>query len=54
MALVAATPEGYQEKGRFLQPDRGNKKAWPHPVVAGRRLDLRDQELLLAYDITAR
>jgi outer membrane protein assembly factor BamB len=53
VALVEASPEGYREQGRFNQPDRSNKKAWPHPVVAGGRLYLRDQALLLAYDIAA-
>jgi outer membrane protein assembly factor BamB len=53
MGLVEATPKSYQEKARFSQPDRSGKKAWPHPVVAGGRLYLRDQELLLAYDIAA-
>lgn len=53
VALVEATPEGYREKGRFIQPHRSNKKAWPHPVVAGGRLYLRDQEYLLAYEIAA-
>jgi outer membrane protein assembly factor BamB len=54
MALVEAVPTGYRETGRFSQPDRSNKKAWPHPVVAGGRLYLRDQDLLLAYDVAER
>ncbi len=53
VALVAATPEGYREQGRFRQPHRSSKKAWPHPVVAGGGLYLRDQDLLLCYDIKA-
>ena len=51
VALVEAAPTGYRETGRFTQPDRSNKKAWPHPVVAGGRLYLRDQDLLLAYEV---
>ncbi len=51
IALVEATPAGYKEYGRFNQPGRSNKKSWPHPVIAGGRLYLRDQSLLLAYDI---
>jgi outer membrane protein assembly factor BamB len=54
VALVEATPEGYKEKGRLIQPGRSAKKAWPHPVVAGGRLFLRDQNLLLCYDIGGR
>jgi hypothetical protein len=48
---VEATPRAYVEKGRFQQPDRSHENAWPHPVVAGGRLYLRDQDLLLAYDV---
>jgi outer membrane protein assembly factor BamB len=51
MALVEATPTGYAERGRFEQPDRTSYRAWSHPVVAGGRLYLRDQDLLLAYDV---
>lgn len=53
VALIEATPEGYREKGRFRQPERSSKKAWPHPVIAGGCLYLRDQELLLCYDLQA-
>jgi outer membrane protein assembly factor BamB len=53
MALVVATPDGYQEKGRFEQPDHGDRPAWPHPVVANGRLYLRDQNVLLCYDVKA-
>jgi outer membrane protein assembly factor BamB len=51
MALVEATPEGYKEKGRFEQPDHADRPAWPHPVVAGGRLYLRDGSVLLCYDV---
>lgn len=51
VALVEATPTGYVEKGRFDQPDRSNKNSWAHPVVAGGRLYLRDQDVLLCYDV---
>ena len=54
VALIEATPEGYREKGRFDQPDRSDKNSWPHPVVAGGRLYLRDQDVLLCYDIEAK
>jgi outer membrane protein assembly factor BamB len=53
VALVEATPEGYKEKGRFRQPDRSRFPAFCHPVVAGGRLYLRDDDLLLCYDIKA-
>jgi outer membrane protein assembly factor BamB len=51
IALVEATPAGYREKGRFTQPDRSNKKAWAHPVVGNGQLYIRDQSLLLCYDV---
>ena len=51
MVLVEASPAGYQEKGRFLQPDRAQEKAWPHPTIANGKLYLRDQDLLLCYDV---
>lgn len=51
VALVEATPSGYKEEGRFDQPDRSDKNSWPHPVVAGGRLYLRDQDVLLCYDV---
>jgi hypothetical protein len=53
VALVEATPSGYKEKGRFDQPDRNlaREKAWPHPVIAGGRLYLRDENVLLCYDV---
>jgi outer membrane protein assembly factor BamB len=54
VALVEATPDAYKEKGRFTPPDRSDKPAWPHPVVAGGRLYLRDKDTLLCYDIKAK
>jgi len=51
VALIKATTAGYQESGRFIQPDFGKPKTWPHPVIAGKRLYLRDQDILLCYDI---
>jgi outer membrane protein assembly factor BamB len=52
IALVEATPTGYKEKGRFQQPDRSEKNAWPHPVVAGGKLYIRDWDILLCYDVS--
>jgi outer membrane protein assembly factor BamB len=51
--LDAATP-GWTEKGRFDPPDRSDKNSWPHPVIANGRLYLRDQDVLLAYDVKQR
>jgi hypothetical protein len=51
LALVEASPRAYAEKGRFEQPNRSDKNSWVHPVVANGRLYLRDQEVLLCYDV---
>jgi outer membrane protein assembly factor BamB len=51
VALVEASPSGYNETGRFDQPDRSNAEAWAHPVVSHGKLFLRDQDILLVYDI---
>ncbi|MGO8751494.1 MAG: PQQ-binding-like beta-propeller repeat protein [Thermoguttaceae bacterium] len=51
VALIEATPKAYREKSRFDQPDRSDKNSWPHPVVTGGRLYLRDQDVLLCYDV---
>lgn len=51
VALVEATGDAYRELGRFDQPDRSDEKSWPHPVIANGRLYLRDQDVLLCYDL---
>lgn len=50
VGLVEATPEGYREKGRFRIP-QDSLPTWTHPVVAGGRLYLRDQDTIYAYDV---
>jgi outer membrane protein assembly factor BamB len=54
VTLVEATPTKYIECGRFDQPDRSSHNAWPHPVIANGRLYLRDQDVLLCYDLKPR
>ena len=54
VGLIEATPAGYKETGRFVQPDFGKPKTWPHPVISGKKLYLRDQDNLFCYDIQAR
>lgn len=51
MVLIEATPDGFKEKGRFDPPNRSDKNSWPHPVIVGGRLYLRDQGVLLCYDV---
>ena len=51
VVLIEATPTSFKEKGRFDQPDRSQHESWAHPVVANGKLYLRDQDLLLCYDV---
>lgn len=50
VGLVEASPSGYREKGRF-ELEQGSLPTWTHPVVAGGRLYLRDQDTIYAYDV---
>jgi alcohol dehydrogenase (cytochrome c) len=52
--LIEPNPKQYVEHGRFDQPDRSENPAWPHPVVANGKLYLRDQDVLLCYDVKAK
>lgn len=54
VALIEANPAELVEKSQFRQPDRSGSKAWAHPVIANGKLYLRDQGLLLCYDVKAR
>ncbi len=51
ISLVELNPNAYKEISRFEQPERTRKKAWAHPVVCDGVLYIRDQGLLLAYDL---
>jgi len=53
IALIDTSPNGYVERGRFEQPGRSKNKAWPHPVIIGGKLYLRDQDALLCYSLKA-
>ena len=49
MALIEATPKGYNLKSSFQVPISGN--GWPHPVIYHGRLYLRGNDQILCYDI---
>ena len=51
IALVELNPKAYEEISRFDQPDRSRARAWPHPVVSNGILYIRDQDILLAFDL---
>lgn len=50
VVLIEATPSGYKEKGSFSIPGV-EKPSWPHPVVVGGKLYLREQDTLYVYDL---
>jgi outer membrane protein assembly factor BamB len=52
VGLAEATPEGYREKGRFQIADQG-WPSWAHPVVCDGRLYIRNQGMLLCYNVKA-
>lgn len=56
IVLVPASPDGWNEKGRFTIPEKSSHRSksgkfWTHPVVSNGKLYLRDQELLFCYDV---
>jgi outer membrane protein assembly factor BamB len=51
IALIEANPQKYVEKGRFSQPDRSDKNSWTYPVIVDGKLYIRDQNVLLVYDL---
>jgi outer membrane protein assembly factor BamB len=54
MLLIEPSPDRYIERGRFQPPDRSEEPAWSHPVLANGKLFLRDQDVLLCYDVKAK
>ena len=54
VALVEASPKAYVEKGLFEQPDGSGSNTWPPPVIADGKMYLRDQDVLLCYDVKAK
>lgn len=50
VGLAEATPAGYREKGRFSIQQAG-LPTWAHPIVAGGRLYIRDQDTVYAYRV---
>lgn len=50
IASIVATPDSYQLKGHFM-PDHQEGKSWSHPVVVDGKLYLREQNVLMCYDV---
>ena len=51
ISLVVAGSKEFVLCGRFQQPHRSKQKAWPHLVVANGMMYVRDQNVLLCYDV---
>jgi len=54
VVLIEPSRKEYLERGRFDQPERTDKPAWAHPVVANGKLYIRDQDTLFCYDVKAK
>ena len=54
IVLIEPSRKEYVERGRFTQPDRTDKPAWAHPVIANGKLYIRDQDTLFCYDVKAK
>jgi outer membrane protein assembly factor BamB len=54
IVLIEPSRKEYLERGRFTQPDRTDKPAWAHPVVANGKFYIRDQDTLFCYDVKAK
>ena len=54
VVLIEPSRKEYLERGRFTQPERTDKPAWAHPVIANGRLYIRDQGTLFCYDVKAK
>lgn len=53
LALIEATPESYQLRASFRLPSNLGK-SWPHPVISDGRLYVRDQDVLMCFDVRAK
>jgi len=52
VGLAEANPQAYNEKGRFTIEDQG-LPSWAHPVVCGGKLYIRNQRMLMCYNVKA-
>ena len=50
VALIEATPEAYRLKGEF-KPAFQEDNSWAHPVIVDGKLLLREQNVLMCYDV---
>ncbi|TWT80381.1 Outer membrane protein assembly factor BamB [Planctomycetes bacterium CA13] len=52
--LIEPSQDEFVQRGRFEQPDRSSAPAWAHPIIANGKLYIRDQGLLLCYDVSSK
>ncbi len=55
---IEVSPQGWVEKGRLKLPRESMQRQpsgglWTHPVIANKKLYIRDQELLFCYDLAS-
>lgn len=53
IVLIEPNRKEFVQRGRFAQPDRTDKPAWAHPVIANGKLYIRDQDTLYCYNVKA-
>lgn len=53
MVLARASADDYIETGSFKVPDSGERPSWAHPVILDGKLYLRENNVLLCYDVQA-
>jgi len=51
VALMPASPEGFNIISQFQLPKESKGPVWAHPVVCGGRLYLRHGEVLYVYNV---
>ena len=51
MALIEATPKQFKVKGTFKLATKTGP-SWPHPVILDGKIYLRDNDVLMCYDIS--
>ena len=53
MALISASPDGYEENGVFKLPFIDGP-SWPHPAIDGKKLYLRSQDVLMCFNVAGK
>lgn len=59
LTLAEASPDGFKQAGQFkMDPQSSQRnpkgKVWTYPLVIGGKLFLKDQEIVICYDVSAK